>query len=284
MGNRMIKESIRTDKQINELNDFCFRLWTYLLTYVDDYGRGNADPDLLKGFCFARRKDVTTKHIEKGLEELQNIDLIRLYKVEDEIYLYFPSWEKHQRIQTKKSKCPEPVDAEKNFHTVVHGGIELSTVSNGNPPPETNRNQVEIEKETNSKPIINNYKRGAKNIKVVEVEENKAVFELCTNTGELYPFYQDDIDSYKSLYPAVDVEQEMRKMIGWLDANPTKRKTKSGMKRFVNAWLARQQDSAKTTTAPAARSKFNNFEQRSDEIDTEMNDKFLRELKVIKGG
>ena len=56
------------------------------------------------------------------------------------------------------------------------------------------------------------------------------------------------------------------------------------MKRFVNAWLARQQDSAKTTTAPAARSKFNNFEQRNDAIDTEMNDKFLRELKVIKGG
>ena len=284
MGNRMIKESIRTDKQVNELSDFCFRLWTYLLTYVDDYGRGNADPDLLKGFCFARRKDVTTKHIEKGLEELQSVDLIRLYRVEDEIYLYFPTWEKHQRIQTKKSKCPEPIDAEKNFHTVVHGGIELSTVSNGNPPPETNRNQVEIEKETNSKPSFNNYKHGAKNIKVVEAEEKKAVFELCTNTGEPYPFYQDDIDAYKGLYPSVNVEQEMRNMIGWLDANPTRRKTRSGMKRFVNGWLSRQQNENKATSPPAAKSKFNNFEQRNDTIDTEMNDKFLRELKVIKGG
>lgn len=285
MGNRMIKESIRTDKQVNELNDFCFRLWTYLLTYVDDYGRGNADPDLLKGFCFARRKDVTTKHIEKGLEELQNIDLIRLYKVEDEIYLYFPSWEKHQRIQTKKSKCPEPVDTEKNFHTVVHGGIKYSTVNNGNPPPETNRNQVEIEKETNSKLNINNYKRGAKNIKVVEAEEKKAVFELCTNTGEGYPFYQDDIDSYKGLYPAVDVEQEMRNMIGWLDANPARRKTKAGMKRFVNGWLSRQQKSNKPEASEKpAGTKFSNFEQRNDAIDADMENKFLRELKVIKGG
>lgn len=285
MGNRMIKESIRTDKQVNELNDFCFRLWTYLLTYVDDYGRGNADPDLLKGFCFARRKDVTTKHIEKGLEELQNIDLIRLYKVEDEIYLYFPSWEKHQRIQTKKSKCPEPVDTEKNFHTVVHGGIKYSTVNNGNPPPETNRNQVEIEKETNSKLNINNYKHGAQNIKVVEAEEKKAVFELCTNTGEGYPFYQDDIDSYKDLYPAVDVEQEMRNMIGWLDANPARRKTKSGMKRFVNGWLVRQQDSTKPVASEKpAGTKFSNFEQRNDAIDTDMENKFLRELKAIKGG
>ena len=289
MGNRMIKESIRTDKQVNELSDFCFRLWTYLLTYVDDYGRGNADPDLLKGFCFARRKDVTTKHIEKGLEELQNIDLIRLYRVEDEIYLYFPTWEKHQRIQTKKSKCPEPVDTEKNFHTVVHGGIKYSTVNNGNPPPETNRNQVEIEKETNSKLNINNYKRGAKNIKVVEAEEKKAVFELCTNTGEGYPFYQDDIDSYKGLYPAVDVEQEMRNMIGWLDANPARRKTKAGMKRFVNGWLSREQDKYKPadTLAPAAKpagTKFNNFEQRNDDIDADMQKAFMQQLKGVAGG
>lgn len=284
MGNRMIKESIRTDKQVNELSDFCFRLWTYLLTYVDDYGRGNADPDLLKGFCFARRKDVTTKHIEKGLEELQSVDLIRLYRVEDEIYLYFPTWEKHQRIQTKKSKCPEPVDTEKNFHTVAHGGIEYSTVSNGNPPPETNMNRNQIEIETNSKPNINYYKRGAKNIQVVEAEEKKAIFELCTNTGELYPFYQDDVDSYKGLYPSVNVEQEMRNMIGWLDANPTRRKTKSGMKRFVNSWLTRQQNENKATSPPAAKSKFNNFEQRNDNIDTEMESKFLRELKVVRDG
>ena len=50
MGNRMIKETIRTDLQINRLTDFQFRLWTYLLTYVVDYGRGSADSDLVKGF------------------------------------------------------------------------------------------------------------------------------------------------------------------------------------------------------------------------------------------
>ena len=168
---------------------------------------------------------------------------------------------------------------------MVHGGIKYSTVNNGNPPPETNRNQVEIEKETNSKLNINNYKHGAQNIKVVEAEEKKAVFELCTNTGEGYPFYQDDIDSYKGLYPAVDVEQEMRNMIGWLDANPTKRKTKTGMKRFVNGWLVRQQDSTKPVASEKpAGTKFSNFEQRNDAIDTDMENKFLRELKVIKGG
>ena len=32
MGNRIIKETIRTSKSINALNDFQFRLWVYLLT------------------------------------------------------------------------------------------------------------------------------------------------------------------------------------------------------------------------------------------------------------
>ena len=31
-------------------------------------------------------------------------------------------------------------------------------------------------------------------------------------------------------------------MKGWLDANPTKRKTSRGIKRFVNSWLAKEQD------------------------------------------
>ncbi len=35
---------------------------------------------------------------------------------------------------------------------------------------------------------------------------------------------------------------ELRKMRGWLLNNPTKRKTKGGLLRYVNAWLAKEQD------------------------------------------
>ena len=36
--------------------------------------------------------------------------------------------------------------------------------------------------------------------------------------------------------------QELRNMKGWLDANPNKRKTHSGMQRFINGWLAKEQN------------------------------------------
>lgn len=68
------------------------------------------------------------------------------------------------------------------------------------------------------------------------------VIELTLNDKSQYPISQKQADEWSALYPAIDTMQELRKMKGWLDANPAKRKTKGGIKRFVNGWLAREQD------------------------------------------
>ena len=52
----------------------------------------------------------------------------------------------------------------------------------------------------------------------------------------------DKIALWKETYPAVDVEQELRKMVAWSHSNPTRRKTRRGVNRFINSWLAREQD------------------------------------------
>lgn len=108
MPNRVIKESIRTSKKVNSLTDFQFRLWLHLITYVDDYGRGSADPELLKGFLFPRRKGITETQIRDALTNLANAGMITLYEVDEESFLYFPNWGDHQRIRTKVSKFPAP--------------------------------------------------------------------------------------------------------------------------------------------------------------------------------
>ena len=142
MPNRIIKDSIRTSKSVNTMTDFQFRLWTYLLTYVDDYGRGSADPELLKGFVFPRRKGVTETTIEKSLQELANIGSILLYDVDGESYFCFPNWADHQRIQTKKSRFPSPDD----------GTLKKVTVSHGEPPSESNPIQSESNPNPNPNP------------------------------------------------------------------------------------------------------------------------------------
>ena len=68
------------------------------------------------------------------------------------------------------------------------------------------------------------------------------VISIILNDKTEYPITEADVAGWKDLYPAVDIMQELRKMKGWADANPTKRKTKAGIKRFINAWLSKEQD------------------------------------------
>ena len=150
MPNRIIKESIRTSKKINNLNDFQFRLWLYLITYVDDYGRGSADPELVKSFVFPRRKRISESDIEKALAELAGMGCILLYEVDGESYFYFPNWGEHQRIQTKKSKFPEPpetgLQTNQDDNTEIRGESRCDTethILNPNPNPNTNPNPRE---------------------------------------------------------------------------------------------------------------------------------------------
>lgn len=69
-------------------------------------------------------------------------------------------------------------------------------------------------------------------------------YEIILNDKSLFPIFEEQINQWKELYPAVDIEQEIKKMIGWCDANLQNRKTKRGIKRFINGWLSRCQDKA----------------------------------------
>ena len=108
MPNRIIKESIRTSKKINTLTDFEFRFWTYLITYVDDFGRGSADPELINSIVFPRIRGLTDDEVASTLSRLDSCGCIKLYEFDGEPYFYFPNWGKHQTVRNKKSKYPDP--------------------------------------------------------------------------------------------------------------------------------------------------------------------------------
>lgn len=112
MPNRIIKDSIAKSEKLSELTDFQFRLWVHLITYVDDYGRGDARPAIIRGACFPLRDRMTNKDIEKGLADLAGAGCVGLYKVDGKPYLYFPNWENHQRVRQKVSKCPGPEECD----------------------------------------------------------------------------------------------------------------------------------------------------------------------------
>lgn len=219
MPNRIIKDSIRTSKKINSLTDFQFRLWVYLITYVDDYGRGSADPEILKGFVFPRRKRVSESDIEKTLAELAGMGCISLYNVDGESYFCFPNWGEHQRIQTKKSKYPAPENDCSRYSTVGHR----------EPPPES-ESKSESKIEANA------------SCAEPKIGSTPPVILLPLNDGTNYPITEEQCHEWAGLYPAVDVIQQLRNMKGWLDSSPDRRKTRRGILRFVTGWLSREQN------------------------------------------
>jgi hypothetical protein len=69
-----------------------------------------------------------------------------------------------------------------------------------------------------------------------------AIVEIILNTKAMHPITQLEIDNWCKLFPAVNVLQELRTMAAWSEANPQRRKTDKGVKRFVVGWLSKQQD------------------------------------------
>ena len=240
MPNRIIKDTIRTSKKINALTDFQFRLWVYLITYVDDYGRGSADPEIIKGFVFPRRKKVNETDIKDALAALASTGCISLYDIDGESYFCFPSWGEHQRIQTKRSKFPEPpILPESHLFAAEDDDLQKVTVDHREKPPES---ESKSEKTLSSTP-----KAGAEPCDVSTLAAEPAAIKLPLNDNSEYDVPKSFADEMAQLYPAVDVMQQLAAMRGWLIGNPTKRKTRAGIKRFITSWLAREQDRGRPT-------------------------------------
>jgi len=70
----------------------------------------------------------------------------------------------------------------------------------------------------------------------------EVVISLPLNDGTSRAITQAEIDHWAELYPAVDVLQELRKMVGWCEGSPNKLKPPKGINRFITGWLARTQD------------------------------------------
>lgn len=136
----------------------------------------------------------------------------------------------------------------------------------GGSKPEANDKQSESKPEANDKQGETASKKEKE--KEIEIEneveiENITPSEFC---GELpsspppaavlplvdgtdFQISVETATELSGLYPAVDVEQQLRNMRGWLLANPKNKKTKSGIMRFVNSWLSREQNSARPAKA-----------------------------------
>lgn len=153
MPNRIIKESICTSETIAELSDFEFRLWVGLIVCVDDAGRGDARPAIIKGRVFPLRDRVTVKDISAALHGLAAKGCVSLYEVDGKPYFWFPTWKDHQRIRDSKPKYPEPPeDCGLPQFAASCGELRPESESNTNPNPNPNTKESSARSRTFTPP------------------------------------------------------------------------------------------------------------------------------------
>lgn len=226
MPNRILKESICTSDSIDGLGWFEEVLFYRLIVNCDDFGRFDGRPAIIKNRLFPLKETLTVKAVTGAINKLASAGLVTLYVFEGKPYLYLPTWNYHQTVRAKRSKYPAPEDGCESVNT---SEIICNQMNANVPVIQSNPNPIRI-RDTDSGE---------------QASPLPAVIGIPLNDGSEYPVTQPQIDQWKKLYPAVDVMQELREMVGWSQANKTKRKTKSGVMRFITGWLSREQDKGK---------------------------------------
>lgn len=230
MPSRIVREGILTSERVNALSPNAELFYRRLMSVVDDFGRYTANLTLLRASCYPLKLDsVKEDSISKHLAECVGARLIVLYTVADKAFLELQDF--RQQVRAKDSKYPAPGDHMQNTcaaddsHLIT--GVHLDGVVDEDEGG--NRAALTLSSPPSDPPFI----------------------EITLNTGAGFPVSLAAVEEFSKLYPAVDVKQELRSMRAWAMSNPAKRKTQSGMMRFINSWLSKEQNRAPTRPAAA---------------------------------
>jgi hypothetical protein len=117
MPTRYLKPGVRDSETIDNLSPLAETLFYRLLVTVDDFGRFDARPAMIKAQCFPIKESVSINKCKDLLEELSKAGLILLYQVQDKPYIQMCKWDNIPRA--KESKYPTSADSCIQVHTDV---------------------------------------------------------------------------------------------------------------------------------------------------------------------
>lgn len=109
--------------------------------------------------------------------------------------------------------------------------------------------------------IDNNFNKNIENNSNVQSD---VFISIPLKDGSTFPVTYGYIDELSPLYPDVDIQQELRNMIGWILGKPERKKTARGIKSFISNWLKNSQKDA--TNKPTGRTTANQKKQELEYI------------------
>lgn len=213
------------------LSDQARLFFVHLMLIADDYGCVSLSPTYLRRQCFY--DSPSNERIARLICELADADMIRTYEIYPQALGFIPRF--GQRLQRFKSKYPPPppvlyhddAEAKNKFNDLT----KKPTVIHGDSPPEVEEKKKLKLKRREENTIAPSDPNGSSAL--------VAVVKIPLNDKSEYPITQAMIDEWTKLYSDCDVPQTLNEIRGWNLANPTKRKTKSGVLNHINRWLAK---------------------------------------------
>lgn len=247
---RNIKPGFFKNEQLVELSFECRLLFAGLWTLADREGRLEDRPKRIKMEIFP----ADSVDVDECLTQLHMAGLILRYTVDDARYIAIPQFLKHQNPHHREaaSEIPRPPIEEKPGQPEASprqalGKPSASRADSLIPDSGFSDSGEKTCAEPCGSPPSAPPDPPVESRQVEPVEPVEVVVRLPTNrhatSGETFDVTRQMADEYGQIYPAVDVEQALRSMLGWCLANPTKRKTHGGTPKFINAWLAKDQNS-----------------------------------------
>lgn len=190
------------------------------------------------------RRDVNI--VRMALKTFENFGMIEII---DNV-ITIPNWSKHQTLdayerQKERDRLKKQKARAEKKALISGKSADKHGDASGDKSGDVPALEEDIEKERDTEEEKTSVSPEAETAPVQHKSsssESPVIISIILNDKTEYPITEADVDGWTDLYPAVDVLQELRKMKGWADANPSKRKTKSGIKRFINAWLSKEQD------------------------------------------
>ncbi len=144
------------------------------------------------------------------------------------------------------------------IRALISRHVEKSQSKSGldkNPIGVGQKSNAECDKNPSSPYIENKEDNKDKNIAqtATQLRQNTPDISFSFDKKKFEHVKDDDLKSWKELYPDIDIVRELRRMVEWCLSNPSKAKSKKKWRKFITTWL--QNEYEKATNKAAIRSQ-----------------------------
>ena len=189
------------------------------------FGRAKAASDL----------GLSEKQVRTAFELLKKLEIVSSRSTNRCTVVSFLNWHRYQDERPAEGQQKGQQEVQQRASRGPAEGQQRAT------------NKKDIKKESKKeerKTDLAQSDAGASSAPEPDGDQEQPVAMIPLADGSDFPVPASLASEYAAAYPGVDVAGELAQVRAWCLSNPRKRKTKTGVRRFLNSWLDRAQNNA----------------------------------------